>query len=197
MGRKRRERVMNVQTVSNVLNLIKAAILPALEKARVLVDATAGNGYDTLFLAEHTSDKSKIYAFDIQEAALDSTRQRTAAYADRIEYVLRSHEELEEVVAEDIDLAIFNLGYLPGQEHEVTTKKESTLLAVQQVLGKLSLNGVCVIVAYPGHEAGGQEAALLEDFLVSLAKKDYTVGCYRLVNHAKTAPYAYIVEKVR
>lgn len=186
-----------MQTVSNVLNLIKAAILPALDKAGVVVDATAGNGHDTLFLAEHTSDKAKIYAFDIQEAALNNTRQRTAAYTDRIEYVLRSHADLGKVVAEDIDLAIFNLGYLPGQEHEVTTQKETTLLAVQQVLEKLSCNGVCVIVAYPGHEAGGQEADMLEDFLASLAKKDYTAGCYRLVNHAKTAPYAYIVEKVR
>ncbi|SHK72470.1 Putative rRNA methylase [Selenomonas ruminantium] len=189
--------MIDVQTVSNVLNLIKAAILPALAKAEVVVDATAGNGYDTLFLAENTADRSKIYAFDIQEAALNNTRERTSAYAGRIEYVLRSHAELADVVEEDIDLAIFNLGYLPGQEHAVTTKQESTLLAVQQVLGKLSLNGACVIVAYPGHEAGGQEAVVLEGFLASLPRKDYTVGCYRLLNHARTAPYAYIVEKVR
>ena len=186
-----------MQTVSNVLNLVKAAIMPALEQARVVVDATAGNGHDTLFLAEHTSDLAKIYAFDIQEAALDNTRQRTAEYAGRIEYVLRSHAEIGAVVAENIDLAIFNLGYLPGQEHALTTRKESTLLAVQQVLEKLSLNGVCVIVAYPGHEAGAQEAEMLEEFLQHLPRKNYTAGCYRLLNHTRTAPYAYVVEKVR
>jgi hypothetical protein len=100
-------------------------------------------------------------------------------------------------VAEDIDLAMFNLGYLPGEGHNVTTKVESTREALRQVLAKLSLNGVCVLVVYPGHEAGEQEAAMLEDYLSALVKQDYTVGCYRLLNHSRTAPYAYVVEKVR
>lgn len=190
------EKVIDLQTVSNVLNLIKAAILPALDKARVVVDATAGNGHDTLFLAEHTSEQSKIYAFDIQAAALNNTRERTSDYASRIEYVLRSHAEIAAVVQEDIDVAMFNLGYLPGKEHIVTTEQESTRSAVEQVLGRLSLNGICIIVAYPGHKAGAREAEMLENFLGSLPKKEYTVGCYRLLNHAVTAPYAYLVEKV-
>ena len=197
IGEVRERTVRYVQTVSNVLNLVKAAILPALAKAKVVVDATAGNGNDTLFLAEHTGDEAKIYAFDIQQAALDNTRMKTAAYAQRIVYVLRSHAELDCVVAEDIDLAMFNLGYLPGEGHNVTTQVESTREALRQVLAKLSLNGVCVLVVYPGHEAGAQEAAMLEDYLSALVKQDYTVGCYRLLNHSRTAPYAYVVEKVR
>lgn len=191
------EKVIDLQTVSNVLNLIKAAILPALDKARVIVDATAGNGNDTLFLAEHSPDQAKIYAFDIQPAALAHTREKTAAYAQRIEYVLRSHAEIATVVPEAIDIAMFNLGYLPGDGHVVTTKEESTRVAVTQVLEKLSLNGVCIIVAYPGHEAGAQEAVMLEKILADLPRKEYTAGCYRLVNHVETAPYAFVVEKVR
>lgn len=186
-----------MQTVSNVLNLVKQAILPALEQAMVIVDATAGNGNDTLFLAEHSSEQAKIYAFDIQQAALVHTREKTAAYAARIEYVLRSHAELAAVVKEEIDVAMFNLGYLPGEEHDVTTKKESTRSAVEQVLNKLSLNGICIIVVYPGHEEGALEAVMLEDFLCSLPQKTYTVGCYRLINHSIKSPYAYIIEKVR
>ena len=189
--------MIDLQTVSNVLNLVKAAILPALAKARVVVDATAGNGYDTLFLAEHTSDQSKIYAFDIQETALRNTRERTAAFVSRIEYVLRSHAEIATLVTESIDVAMFNLGYLPGEEHVVTTQWESTRAGLEQVLEKLSLNGVCIIVAYPGHEAGAREAEMLEEFLQHLPRKIYTAGCYRLLNHARTAPYAYVVEKVK
>ena len=68
IGEVRERTVRHVQTVSNVLNLVKAAILPALAKAKVVVDATAGNGTDTLFVAEHTGDEAKIYAFDIQQA---------------------------------------------------------------------------------------------------------------------------------
>ena len=185
-----------MQTVSNVLNLVKQAIAPALQNAQVIVDATAGNGNDTLFLAEHASDQSKIYAFDIQQAALEKTRERTAAYAQRIEYVLRSHAEIAAIVPENIDVAMFNLGYLPGEGHDITTKKESTHAAVTQVLEKLSLNGICIIVVYPGHEAGAQEAEMLEKFLAGLSRKDYTAGCYRLLNHVKTAPYAYVIEKV-
>ncbi len=186
-----------MQTVSNVLNLVKAAIEPALKNARTVVDATAGNGHDTLFLAEQTADAAKIYAFDIQETALNNTRALTAEYAERINYVLASHDKIAEWVPGPIDVAMFNLGYLPGEEHCVTTKTESTMTAVRQVLEKLTCNGVCVIVAYPGHEAGAQEAASLEKFFAVLPRKNYTVGCYRLLNHARTAPYAYVVEKVR
>ena len=186
-----------MQTVSNVLNLVKTAIEPALKNARIVVDATAGNGHDTLFLAERTTAEAKIYAFDIQETALNHTRAITADYAERINYVLASHDKIAELVSGAIDVAIFNLGYLPGEEHCVTTKVESTMAAVRQVLDKLSCNGVCVVVAYPGHEAGAQEATGLEKFFAELPKKNYTVGCYRLLNHARTAPYAYVVEKVR
>lgn len=186
-----------MQTVSNVLNLVKTAIAPALKNARIVVDATAGNGHDTLFLAECTTAEAKIYAFDIQETALNHTRAITAEYAERINYVLASHDKIAALVSEPIDVAMFNLGYLPGEAHCVTTKAESTKAAVKQVLDKLSCNGVCVIVAYPGHAAGAQEAAMLEEILAGLPKKDYTVGCYRLLNHVQTAPYAYVVEKVR
>ena len=185
-----------MQTVSNVLNLAKQAILPALARARVVVDATAGNGNDTLFLAEHTAPMSKIYAFDIQQAALEHTRKKTAAYAGRIEYVLDSHENIDSVVAEAIDVAMFNLGYLPGEGHIVTTQVDSTLVAVRKVLDKLSCNGICIIAAYPGHEAGAIEAAALDEFLAALPVKKYTAGCYRLLNHRQIAPYVYIVEKV-
>jgi len=186
-----------MQTVSNVLNLVKQAILPALQEAKVIVDATAGNGNDTLFLATHTSRQSRVYAFDIQQAALNHTREKTLAYAEKIEYILDSHARIAEYVPADIDVAMFNLGYLPGEGHMVTTKGESTMSAIRQVLDRLSLNGVCVIVVYPGHEEGAQEASLLKDFLFNLTKKNYTAGCYRLQNHSETAPYAYIVEKVR
>ena len=186
-----------MQTVSNVINLVQQSILSALARAKVIVDATAGNGNDTLFLAENSPEQAKIYAFDIQQAALEHTRAKTAAYASRIEYILASHAEIAKQVPGSIDAAMFNLGYLPGEEHKVTTVKESTRMAVEQVLNKLSINGVCIIVAYPGHEAGAQEAMMLEELLGNLPRRDYTVGCYRLLNHRQTAPYAYIVERVQ
>ena len=186
-----------VQTVSKVINLIQQAILPALKGAKIVVDATAGNGNDTLFLAQHTPDDAKIYAFDVQTEALQQTRQLTADFSAKIEYVLRSHAELDEVVAENIDMAMFNLGYLPGQEHELTTVWESTQIAVTKVLRKLVVQGICVIVAYPGHAAGKEEAMQLEAYLQRLSKREYTVGCYRLLNHAATAPNAFVIEKTR
>jgi methylase of polypeptide subunit release factors len=185
-----------LQTVSNVLNLAKQAILPVLEQAKVVVDATAGNGNDTLFLAEHTAAAAQIYAFDIQAAALAHTREKTAAYAGRIEYILDSHENIDSIVHSSIDVAVFNLGYLPGDEHNVTTQTASTLAAVRKVLARLSCNGVCVIAAYPGHAAGALEAAALDEFLSALQVKEFTAGCYRLLNHRQTAPYIYVVEKV-
>lgn len=184
-----------MQTFSNVLNLMKMAMLPVLLKAEVVVDATAGNGHDTLFLAEHMPQTAHLYAFDVQAEAIAATKERTKAFAERITYLQQGHETIGEVIPAAIDVAMFNLGYLPGQEHALTTRHETTRKAVGAVLEKLSLHGICAIAVYPGHAEGKVEAAMLMDWLQTLPTKNYTVGCYRLLNHKDTAPYALLIER--
>lgn len=186
-----------MQTVSNVIQLMHLAILPVLAKADVAVDATAGNGYDTLFIAQNTPSSAQIYAFDVQSEALANTKERTAEYANRIHYLFCSHENIKEKVPGKIDVCLFNLGYLPGFSHETATRTESTRAAVESALAKLSLNGVCVLVVYPGHPEGKREADMLQDMLKNLPQREFTAGCYRLSSHKQTAPYAYLIERVQ
>ena len=182
---------------SNAVMADRQHLAPVLPTARCVVDATAGNGNDTLFLAERMSKDARLYAFDIQPAAIAATRQRTAVYAEQITYLLDSHENIKQAVPGKIDAAIFNLGYLPGGNHQVTTVAETTLSAVEATLQKLSCNGLLALVVYPGHPAGREEKVRLETYLTTLPVGEFTVGCYRMVNHAEDAPFSYLIEKVR
>ena len=41
-----------------------------------VVDATAGNGHDTVFLARLAGPSGQVHAFDVQEEAIRATRER-------------------------------------------------------------------------------------------------------------------------
>ena len=186
-----------MQLISSAIEVAHSLLRNRLATAQTIVDATAGNGGDTLFLAENSPTTAKIYAFDIQAEALAATKEHTKRYAAKINCILDSHAAVDAYVGGEIDAAIFNLGYLPGGSHAVTTDKTSTLTAVQKMLEKLSLNGVLIIVAYPGHTAGCMEKQALETYFEDLPMQRFTVGCYKLLNHGLRAPNLYVIEKVR
>ena len=186
-----------MQLTTSAIEAAHALLRIRLQTASVVVDATAGNGGDTLFLAESSPPQARVYAFDIQEQALAETKRKTAAYSDKICYIADGHENFTQYVADPVDAAIFNLGYLPGGDHAVTTNAKSTLTAVRQMIEQLSVNGVLAIVAYPGHEAGQEEKQQLELLLAKLPKKKFTAGLYQLVNHDGAGPVLYLIEKVR
>lgn len=168
-----------------------------LQKARCIIDATAGNGNDTLYLANASSDEARVYAFDIQREALEATRKKTASFVHKIRYVLDSHVHFEKHVEGAIDVAMFNLGYLPGGSHAVTTQAETTLVAVEKMTARLVVNGLLVVAAYPGHAAGEKECHILNAWLAALPSHRFTASCYAMLNHEKKPPILYIVERVR
>jgi SAM-dependent methyltransferase len=186
-----------VQIISSAIEVAQVLLKTALQRSMVIIDATAGNGNDTLFLAENSQPGAHIYAFDIQETALAAVREKTSNYMDKITCILADHKNITDFVKGRIDAGIFNLGYLPGGDHSLTTQPESTLQAIKNVLGQLCLHGVLAVVVYPGHLTGREEADKLDAYLQTISKKDYTVGCYRMINHADTAPFLYFIEKVR
>lgn len=185
-----------MQTIS-AINVAQAVLIDPLRRAKCIVDATAGNGNDTLFLAQRSGQDAIIYAFDIQQEAIRATEMKTIAFKDKIQYILDSHINLDKYIPSEIDIAIFNLGYLPGGNHEITTMPETTLESIEKAVLKLSINGLIVIIAYPGHEAGNEEFFCIDDYLKNLPMKKFTVGLYRMINHSNKSPVLYIVEKVR
>lgn len=184
------------------MSAVQAAHILLLAKVRqsaVLLDATAGNGGDTLFLAENSSATARIFAFDIQQEALHHTYARLCAQGleRKVELILDNHAALDRYIDCGIDAAIFNLGYLPGADHELTTIWESTAEALEKTLQKLTLNGILVVTAYPGHAAGQIEQQNLEEYLMKLPKASFVAAKYQMINHAATAPVCYMVERVK
>lgn len=137
----------------------------ALENGGIAIDATMGNGHDTLWLCRLVGEQGHVYAFDVQPEALASTRARLEenGVADRATLILDGHQNMAQHGIGAADAILFNLGWLPGVAHAVTTRTETTLAAVNAALELLKPGGVMTICVYPGHEEGKRElAALLE-----------------------------------
>ncbi|MCM6845576.1 class I SAM-dependent methyltransferase [Lactococcus lactis] len=174
----------------------------------VVVDATMGNGYDTQFLAELGAN---IYAFDVQEEALNATEKRLddAGIKNQIfeknlsnlltepsvNLVLSGHEKLSEYVKEPIKAAIFNLGYLPKTDKSVVTKADTTLTALDALTNQLVVGGRIAIMIYYGHEGGMEEKDAVIKWTSSLPQKDWEVTSYAPLNQIHTPPILVLIEK--
>ena len=162
-----------------------------------VVDATCGNGHDTLFLAGLVGAAGKVLAFDVQEQALKSARLllEQNCCLDRVHLVHAGHEQLAAHVTDPIQAVIFNLGYQPGSDKSCITRAETTLVALGQAVSLLLPGGLLVIVVYPGHEGGADEAAAVEGWTDALSPKIFSAWCSRQVNRSSAAPHVIVVEK--
>lgn len=157
-----------------------------------VVDATAGNGHDTVFLARLTGHSGHVHAFDVQEEAIRSTRERLEAaglFTPAIHLHLASHDRLAELVSGPVKAIVFNLGYLPGGDKKTVTCTDSTLAALEQAAALTSPNGLLSVMCYPGHEGGDTEAEAVEAFLSRLPHHSWRTGKYQLLNTSTPAPF--------
>ncbi len=131
-----------------------------LKLGDVVVDATLGNGHDALFLAKLVGETGRVIGFDVQEAAIRASRDRLteAGVIDRIHLVHAGHETMAEHLESPVAAVMFNLGYLPGADHELITRHETTLKALGATLESLEQGGLITCVCYPGHPGGLEEA---------------------------------------
>jgi len=138
-----------------------------LRAGDIAIDATAGNGHDTVFLAKSVGPKGYVFAFDTQPQALENTKKRvTESSLENVQLISACHSQMETQIAPkhhgQIAAVTFNLGYLPGSGKTVTTKTETTIAAIQSGLSLLKPGGVVTIVAYTGHPGGKEEAEAIE-----------------------------------
>lgn len=172
-----------------------------LHNGDVAVDATAGNGHDTLALAEMAGPDGKVYAFDIQEKALETTHNLLTQAGVRARCVLHhaSHDQMDQLLPPSlkgtVSVVIFNLGYLPGSEKEMTTKRETTLSAVEKSLDLIRTNGLVAITMYSGHPQGLQEKQALLAFAAQLPAKDFHVAYTSYINQHKNPPELLCITK--
>ena len=179
--------------------LAREVILQAVRPGDTAVDATMGNGHDTLMLCEAVGPEGHVYAFDVQEQAVAETKKRLLekGAAGRAELILAGHEHMAEYVKEPARAVMFNLGWLPGGDHEVPTRWETTRTAVESALDLLMPMGVLVICAYPGHAEGEREKQELAAFLSGLPNRRFNVLRQTFPNAGPGAPECFVVQKQR
>lgn len=180
----------------DLMALEKQFLSAHIKEKTVAVDFTMGNGHDTLFLSNAIGSEGKLYAFDIQQQAVDNTKKRLVENNAPNNYTLikDSHSNVKEYVKEKIDVGVFNLGYLPGGDKRITTLRETTIPAVQSALDLLNADGIILIAIYPGHAEGEIEGKLLTEMLSTLERKQICVSRFTIIN-SPTSPYFIAVEK--
>ncbi len=184
-------------TIANALTMARHLLKDRLVTARTVVDATAGNGHDTLFLAANSPGDAVVWAFDLQPEALEATGRRLAeqGLSGKCRLICDCHRRVADHVDGPVDAAMFNLGYRPGGDHRFTTVAETTVAALGAITRLLAPGGIVTIVAYPGHDAGEEENTAVADFLATLPQAAFTAAAWRMLNQRNRPPILYIIGK--
>lgn len=169
----------------------------ALGDGGVAVDATMGNGHDTLFLCSLVGEKGLVYAFDVQPEAFENTKMRLEDHdmASRAHLILDGHQSMASHIDREVDAVMFNLGWLPGGDKSVTTRVETTIAAVSAAAALIKRGGLITICVYPGHAEGKKELEALERWGSALDASNYDVMMRRYINQPNDPPVLLAVRR--
>lgn len=174
--------------------LVREVVKPG----ELVIDATAGNGHDTCFLADTVGRDGRVVAFDVQSDAL----QRTSARLDDVGYQnvtlhQRSHAEMQDALPESfhgsVAAVMFNLGYLPGGDHAVTTETKSSIAALRIALELVRSGGIVTVLAYPGHDGGNDETGSVQNLIAELPDAEFETSIRRSATTSETAPMLFVI----
>ena len=168
----------------------------------LVIDATCGNGHDTLLLAQLalTPSKGTLFALDVQEAAIiqSSTRLREhlpPEIVERVVFLQKCHSRFpESIEKESVTLIVYNLGYLPGGNKALTTLLETTQKSLFHAMELIAKEGLISVMCYPGHAEGKIEEDALLSFASCLNPLEWKWTHQRLVDRP-TAPSLLIFKK--
>ncbi|MBF0281008.1 MAG: methyltransferase domain-containing protein [Zetaproteobacteria bacterium] len=167
---------MNLTTVTQ--QRLRALIRPG----DCVIDATCGNGFDTLFLAQSVGELGKVYAFDLQSQAIESAQQRLQHHGvdgPALQWIAADHAQMAAHLASadagHVRAVMFNLGYLPRSDHRCITQPSSTLAALKDAITLLAPNGVISILAYTAHAGGREECEAVKQWAMQLDSLRFAV----------------------
>lgn len=180
----------------DLLKTEKQFISLHIKQGGTAVDFTMGNGHDTLWLSKAVGENGRVYAFDIQKQALESTKKLLECENAPKNYtlILDSHHNVKKYVKEPICAGLFNLGYLPGGDKTITTLHETSLAALKDGIELLSPDGAILCAVYPGHTEGTIEGELIEKMLSELDRREICATKFKIVN-SPTSPFFFLIEK--
>lgn len=164
-----------------------------------VVDATVGNGHDTVKLAQLVGQTGTVFGFDIQEQAIEETKKKLllTGLTEQVKLYHLGHEKLNEIIDDSVKLSaiVFNLGYLPKGDKSIITQSKTTIEALNQGLKRLRKSGLILLMIYHGHPGGAEEKNAVLDYVKDLPQKDYNVLQYGFINQKNTPPFLIVVEK--
>lgn len=182
----------------NILPFAHRLLRHALQEGDAALDGTAGNGHDTLLLAESVGKSGIVWAFDVQAAALNKTAERlaTAGASAQVRLIADGHQYAANYVDRPLQAAVFNFGWLPGGDKSLTTQADTSITALNAALALLAQGGLLVAVLYPGHEAGKKETEVILSWASSLPQQQFTVLQYAFANRRNHPPILLAIEKL-
>lgn len=169
------------------------------------IDATCGNGHDTVFLAQTFAQYAvdtpwQVLGFDIQQRALANTHALIAQHpplAPHIKLHAIGHQHLKQFVptTHTVCAAMFNLGYLPRGNKSVITTPHHTIDAITAALVLLAPLGVITVHCYGGHLGGAEEMDSVANLFTTLSHYEWTVTCYSPCNKTQNPEALYLAQK--
>lgn len=165
----------------------------------IFIDATMGKGNDTFFMLNQPNFNGKIFGFDIQEQAIQQSSEKIHSHplAHHAHLIHGSHTMIDKILEDNkIHGAIFNLGYLPGGDHSITTLYSTTIEALSQIRKRLVTNGQIIIVVYSGHPQGLIEKNELFNHLKTWPQEEFQVLQYEFINQRNQPPMLLIIERI-
>lgn len=160
------------------------------------IDATAGNGNDTLKLCKAVGENGFVFSFDIQREAIAQTQKLILENGySNAKLILDSHSNMDKYISSHVKCVIFNLGYLPGGDHSMHTKGETTIEAIKKALNLICDDGFIAIMIYYGKNSGTDEKEAVMQFLKILDHKKYTVTVHDFFNRPNNPPVTAIITK--
>lgn len=160
-----------------------------VENKEVAIDGTLGNGYDTDFLKDNFK---RVYSFEIQE---EPCKVYSEKGYENVKVINDSHHLFKKYINEDVDCIMYNLGYLPKGDKNITTVKETSLKSIEEGLSILRSGGIMTICVYTGHNEGKEEESCIGKFLKDLDKRSFGVMECRFLNRSNNPPKLLVIEK--
>jgi predicted methyltransferase len=185
----------------SLVNVAHNLIRDALHPGDISIDATVGNGHDTLFLVEQVSPLGRVFGFEIQQAAIESTKKKFQQKhsLECLTLIQASHADMGDKIPAhyhgNINAIMFNLGYLPGGDKSIITRTDSTVTALNSACRMLSSNGIITVMAYPGHQGGDLETDQVKNWCEQLDEDQFKISIIYSSENKESAPRLFVILK--
>ncbi|HRI30937.1 MAG TPA: class I SAM-dependent methyltransferase [Candidatus Kapabacteria bacterium] len=172
-----------------------------IQQGDTVIDATCGNGHDTLFLSESVGQNGHVFAFDIQESACKATEKilQDNATFHNVTIFNQSHDSLYSSIHNQfhghIMAVMFNLGYLPQSDKSIITQPHTTYSAIEQSCSILQSGGVITIAVYVEHNGGKDELQSVKNILSHLPSSNFSIAHLCYPYKKRSAPELFVIYK--